>query len=148
MEMCLDDLKTTLGMENLSCRSPKMVQKEFLVFLITHNLVRWLMVQAASHGNTNLDTISFKGSIDAFREWSHAIAQRRQRHRRADLWRKLLATLAADALPFRPGRREPRAVKKRSKYPHLNRPRNQFPARWSRNKRRRNTTAKRKCSLN
>ena len=125
-----------------------MVQKEILVFLITHNLVRWLMAQAANHGNANLDTISFKGSLDAFQEWSQALAQRRQRHRRADLWRKLLATLVADALPFRPGRLEPRAVKKRSKYPHLNRPRNQFQARWARNKRCRNATAKRKCSLN
>jgi len=148
LEMTLDDLKTTLGMEKLSCLTPALIEKEFLVFLIAHNLVRWLMAQAANHGGVNLDCISFKGSLDAFRQWSHALAQRRQRHRRTKLWRQLLDTLVADALPLRPGRHEPRAVKKRSKYPRLNLPRNQFKGRWSRNKRRRIATAKRKSSLN
>ncbi len=48
MELCLDDLKTTLGMEMLSARSPRQVQKEILALLTAHNLVRWLMVNAAA----------------------------------------------------------------------------------------------------
>ena len=46
MEMCLDDLKTTLGMNTLSCKSPEMVRKELLMHLIAHNLVRYTMIQA------------------------------------------------------------------------------------------------------
>ena len=49
MEMCLDDLKTTLGMEQLSCRTPAMVHRELLVFLTAHNLLRWIMAQAAQN---------------------------------------------------------------------------------------------------
>jgi len=64
------------------------------------------------------------------------------------LWRQFLRTLARDLLPVRPGRQEPRAVKQRSKNPHLNRPRAQFTARPNRNARRRNATAKRKTTLN
>jgi hypothetical protein len=138
MEMTLDDLKTTLGMEALRCQKPSMVQKELLIFLTAHNLIRWLMAKAASHERKALEQISFKGSLDGFRQWSQAMAQRSgQRQRCTELWWRLLQTMAADALPFRPGRHEPRAVKKRSKYPHLNKPRHLFRGRWSRTKRRR-----------
>ena len=151
MEMCLDDLKTTLGMEQLSCRTPAMVQRELLVFLIAHNLLRWMMVQAAQHNQVQLERISFTGTLDAFRQWAHAIAKvgrsARHKRKRANLWEKFLASLGADLLPLRPGRREPRAVKKRSKYPKLNKPRHQFVDRWDRNKRRCAARAKKQQSL-
>jgi hypothetical protein len=148
LEMCLDDLKTTLGMEHLRCRCPEMVHKELFVFLTAHNLVRWLMAQAAAQEEADMERLSFKGSLDSFRQWSQAITQRRQGHRCAEIWCQLLRTIAADALPYRPGRNEPRAVKKRSKYPRLNKPRRKYVERWSRNKRRRVAIAKRKASLN
>jgi hypothetical protein len=43
LELCLDDLKTTLGMETLHCLSPEMVEKELLAFMIAQNLLRWVM---------------------------------------------------------------------------------------------------------
>src|SRR5258707_14906739 len=48
LEMCLDDLKTTLEMELLGSRSPEMLQKEIYAHLIAHNLIRCTMVQAAA----------------------------------------------------------------------------------------------------
>lgn len=131
LEMCLDDLKTTLGMEQLSCLTPEMVQKELLVFLTAHNLLRWLMAQAAQQEAVPLERISFKGTMDAFRQWSLALAQlgRSRRHnvqRRRRMWNRLLEILVADAVPERPHRKEPRAVKKPKKYPHLNCPRKKF----------------------
>ncbi len=59
LEMCFDDLKTTLGMEMLQCRSPEMVKRELVVFLITHNLIRWLMAQGAHSGGVDLERLSF-----------------------------------------------------------------------------------------
>ena len=152
LEMCLDDLKSTLGMENLHCRSPKMVEKELLVFLIVYNLMRWLMIEAAQNGEVSLERISFKGSLDAFRQWTAALSQlgpsKRNAKRRAHLWRSLLKTLAADLVPDRPGRREPRAVKRRSKYPHLNCPRKRYRDRLSRNQRRSRALARKRLTLN
>lgn len=152
LEMCLDDLKTTLGMENLRCRCPEMVEKELLVFLITHNLLRWLMIDVAQHGSVNLERISFKGSLDGYRQWTVALSQlgRSKRHarKRARLWAGLLATLAADLVPERPGRREPRAVKKRSKYPYLNCPRREYRERPSRNMRRSRALARKRANAN
>lgn len=150
LEMCLDDLKTTLRMEQLSCRSPDQVEKELLVFLTAHNFLRWMMAQAAQAGEVDLERVSFKGTLDTFRQWTAALVQvrgSRHRRKRARLWRKFMETLAADLVPERPDRIEHRAVKKRSKYPVLNKPRSQYVERWSRNKRRTVATARKNASL-
>lgn len=150
MEMCLDDLKTTLGMERLHCQSPELLASELLIHLSAHNLVRWVMAGASALGEVDLDRISFKGTLDAFRQWSAGMVQVRgpgKKRKLADLWRQFLLTLAADLVPLRPGRQEPRAVKKRSKYPVLNKPRRQYIERWSRNKRRRVANTKKVAAL-
>ena len=127
LEMCLDDLKTTLRMESLRNRSPEMAQKELYLRLIAHNLVRCTMTQAATAHQVALERISFKGSLDAVRQFSQAMAQARSKKKRQQLWTELLRTLAADLVPERPGRREPRAVKrKKNRYPRLVGPRRTF----------------------
>jgi hypothetical protein len=127
LEMCLDDLKTTLCMELLRSRSPAMLQKEIYARLIAHNLVRWTMAQAANTHGVELERISFKGTLDAVRHFTHAMARARSKKQRQALWAELLRTLAADLVPERPGRREPRAVKRhKNKYPRLSAPRHRF----------------------
>jgi hypothetical protein len=151
LEMCLDDLKTTLGMEKLNCRTPALVQKELLLFLTAHNFLRWIMAQAAQTGSAPLEHISFKGTLDSFRQWAAALAQVRgpgKLTKQKALWRQLLRIIAADPVPQRPGRREPRAVKKKSQYPRLTRSRHTYVDRWSRNKKRRVQRAKKRALLN
>lgn len=127
LEMCLDDLKTTLGLDALRCKSPPMVHRELLVMLIAHNLTRCVMAQAARQHAVPLERISFKGALDAFRQFSAALARSTKPRQRRRVWNKLLRTLADDLVPERPNRREPRAVKRRPKaYPKLNRPRSQY----------------------
>ena len=127
LEMCLDDLKTTLGLEHLRCKSPAMVHREILALLIAHNLVRCIMAEAAGQHSVPLDRISFTGTLDAFRHFSVALARCRLPHQRRRLWADLLLTLATDLVPLRPNRREPRAVKRRPKpYALLNKPRRQY----------------------
>jgi hypothetical protein len=140
LEMCLDDLKTTLQMDTLRGLSPAMVQKEVYTRLIAHNLIRCLMAQAATTQAVALTRISFQGSLDALRQFSQAQAQARSQKMRGQLWAQLLAILAADLVPERPGRREPRAVKrKKNKYPRLNAPRAKFRDRLKRHTRRTNS---------
>ena len=146
LEMCLDDLKTTLGLEKLKCLTPDMAEKELLAGLIAHNLLRALMAEAARTHGVDLDRISFKGCLDCFRQFSAALCQARTRKGRLALWAQLLKTLAADQVPHRPGRREPRAVKRRCKYQKLTRPRalqKDRPLRHSRK-----TASKRRRALN
>jgi hypothetical protein len=137
LEMCLDDLKTSLQMESLRGRTPATLQRELYTRLIAHNLIRCTMAQAASDHHVRLEHLSFKGSLDAVRHFAHAIARARSRARRQRLWKLLLQTLARDLVPERSGRREPRAVKRRkNKYPRLNAPRQKFRDHLKRNDRR------------
>jgi len=136
LELCLRDVKTTLGLEQLRCQSPAMVRKELLAGLIAHNLIRCVMAEAAQSYEAELERLSFKGTVDAVRQFSTALAQARTRKMQQALWQNLLATLARDRVPLRPHRNEPRAVKRRPKpYPLLNRPRRQFVELPHRNKR-------------
>jgi len=127
MEMCLDDLKTTLHMDFLRSRTPQMACREMYTRLITHNLIRCTMAQAGVEHRVPLDRLSFKGSLDAVRHFTHALTRARSKAKRQRLWDLLSRTIAADEVPDRPGRREPRAVKrKKNKYPRLSAQRRQF----------------------
>jgi len=127
IELCLRDVKTTLGLEQLRCQSPAMVRKELLAGLIAHNVVRCVMAASAHAHSAELERLSFKGAVDALRQYSAVLAQARTKGLKRKLWQDLLHSLAADLVPLRPGRTEPRAVKHRPKpFPLLNRPRRQF----------------------
>ena len=127
LELCLRDLKTTLGMEQLRCKTPEMAEKELLAYLVAHNLVRCLMAEAVAAHQVELERVSFKGSLDALRQFSDAISRAPNRKLRRQLWEDLLLALARDLVPLRPNRTEPRAVKRRPKpYPLLNKPRRKF----------------------
>jgi hypothetical protein len=115
VELMFRDLKTVMPMDVLRCKSPEMVHKEILMHLIAHNLVRLLMQEAALIWSVPLQRISFKGSLDTFREYLCAAGSRCPRSQLRRLYAKLLAALAAGRVPHRPGRREPRAVKRRPK---------------------------------
>jgi hypothetical protein len=127
MELSFRDLKTTLGMESLRCRTPEMIEKEILTFLIAHNFLRALMAEAATTHQVPRQRISFKGTLDTIRSFHPAMLRASSKRIRNRLRCRLLAILAADQLPLRPGRSEPRAVKKRPKpYPLLTKPRRIF----------------------
>ena len=143
LELCFDDVKTTLGLASLQCLSPALAEKELLVGLIAHNLLRCVMAGAANTQAVTLERISFKGSLDALRQFNHARCQTRCARRKKQLWAALLLTLARDLVPERPGRREPRAIKRRPKYQLLTRPRHQHRDRPRRSVRRTRSNNKR-----
>jgi hypothetical protein len=137
LEMSFDDIKTTLGMETLRGRTPDMVRKELCTGIIAHNLIRCTMAESASQYEVPVERISFKGSLDALRHTSQAMAMVRGRKKKLELWGELLATLARDQVRERPGRSEPRAVKRcYNKYPRLTVGRRKFRGRPKRNTRR------------
>jgi hypothetical protein len=135
IELWFDDIKTSMGMEVLHCQSPKMIHKELEMFFIAYNLVRCLMLQASQEYAAQVQRLSFKGTVDAVRQFSMAIAQARSGKKQKELINKLLQTLAADLVPERTGRREPRAVKRRPKPgAWLTKPRGEFKDAQHRNR--------------
>lgn len=127
MELSLRNLKITLQMDHLSCKSPANLERELRMHFLAHNLIRRLMLQAARHYGVPLERVSFAGSLAVVRRYGEALLQARSEARRRDLRQELLRVLADDLVPDRPGRREPRAVKRRPKpYPLLSSHRHKF----------------------
>ena len=111
IELDLRHIKSTLGMDVLSCRSPEMVDKEIFVYLLAYNLIRLMMANAAVHARCRPRQLSFKHAVQSWLSWW-------QRGGEAaisadELWR----WMGQRRVGNRPGRSEPRAVKRRPK-PH------------------------------
>lgn len=140
MELWFRDIKTSMGMEVLRCQSPAMLHKEREMFFIAYHLIRALMGPAALCNGVAARRLSFKGSVDAVRQFSVAIAQARSKKKPSQLIAQLLEVIARDQVPERPGRREPRARKRRPKpFQLLNCPRHQMKELQHRSKYRKNS---------
>jgi hypothetical protein len=129
VELFLDDIKTTLQMDMLSCKTPAMVQKELEMHLVGYNLTRAIMQEAALTCHVPLARVSFKGALDTIRQFGQTLARvpMRQRKKRHDIYARMLETIATDLVPERPGRREPRCLKRRPKaYPFMTKPRSRM----------------------
>lgn len=136
VELSFRQIKTALAMEHLAVRSPEMIARSLAMHLLAYQLIRGLMQEAAQTWDVPLERISFQGAVDGARHFGEALLRARSRRARQALLAELLRILAADAVPDRPGRREPRALKRRPKrYPRLNRPRRQYREPPQRNRR-------------
>jgi len=114
VELDLRNIKTTLGMERLSCRSPEMATKEIWVYLLAYNLIRLMMAQAALLADQLPRQLSFKHAVQLCMAWNHQASAAHHRHQH-DPYQKLLLLIAEQRVGDRPGRIEPRAIKRRPK---------------------------------
>ena len=128
VELFFRDIKTTMGMDILRCKTPDMVRKEIVMHLIAYNCIRYLMVEAAQQAGEQVRRISFKGSVQALRQWEPHLNQTKISHQEQRRLIQLLYESIADYIvPERPGRSEPRAVKRRPKsYQLLTAPRHEM----------------------
>lgn len=100
-------LKQSMKMDVLRCKTVEGVQKELTMYALVYNLVRQVMLAAAERQKVPVKRISF---IDALRWLADSVYGIRR--------------LKLRLVPERPGRYEPRAVKRRPKqYDRLNKPR-------------------------
>ena len=111
VELDLRNIKTTLGMEQLRCKTPEMARKELWVYLLAYNLIRLLMAQAALLADQIPRQLSFKHTVQIWLCWQ----QRGGARHDAVSIHALLVLIAEPRVGLRPGRVEPRAVKRRPK---------------------------------
>lgn len=120
VELDLRNIKTTLGMEMLSCQSPAMVIKEIWVYLLAYNLIRLMMAKAALLADRLPRQLSFKHALQLCVAWEHQADGANCN----DIFLELLVLVAQQRVGNRPGRIEPRAIKRRpNPYPLLTKPR-------------------------
>jgi acyl-CoA synthetase (AMP-forming)/AMP-acid ligase II len=77
VELFFRDIKTTMGMDILRCQTPDMIRKEILMHFIAYNCVRRLMYEAAEEADLAVRVVSFKGSLQALRNWEPHLNQAR-----------------------------------------------------------------------
>jgi len=128
VELHFHQIKTLMALDILRCKTPDLVEKELAIHLIAYNLVRVLMQRAAHLHHQPLARISFKGTLDTARHFADVIhaasVSPRKQQRLID---EMLALIASDLLPLRPGRSEPRVKKRRPKnFQLLTKPRSQI----------------------
>ncbi len=120
VELDLRNIKATLGLGVLSCKTPSMAEKEIWVYLLAYNLIRMIMVRAAIHTQQLPRELSFKHSLQLWLAWSRQGTVSNHGPEAS----VLLVLIAQKRVGKRPGRVEPRALKRRPKpYPLLNQPR-------------------------
>lgn len=120
VELDLRSIKTTLGMETLSCKTPEMANKEIWVYLLAYNLIRLLMAQAALLADCLPRQLSFKHTLQVWIAWGHCRISTADTSKIGDIF----ILIAQQKVGDRPGRIEPRAIKRRPKpFPLLTVPR-------------------------
>jgi putative transposase len=116
VELDIRSLKVTLGMSDLRCKTPFMVEREIWAHLLAYNLIRKVGAQVAQQANVSPRAVSFKAVKQAILGGWQA-ATRLQGADYVRVQKGMLKMLRKQKVGNRPGRCEPRAVKARPK-PH------------------------------
>lgn len=126
VELDIRSIKTTLGMETLTCKTPEMAEKEMWVYFLAYNLIRILMAQSAALSDVLPRMLSFKHTLQLWHAWSRTLAYGYT----SDDLMEFFRLVSQNRVGTRPGRIEPRAVKRRPKpLPLLTCPRHEAQAR-------------------
>lgn len=111
IEVDFRNIKTTMGMETLSCKTPEMSEKEIWIYFLAYNLIRLLMAQAALLADILPRQLSFKHTLQLWLAWNQQSI-----YDATESSEEILFVLIAQRrIGMRPGRIEPRAIKRRPK---------------------------------
>ena len=113
-ELDIRAIKITMGMDILRCQTPEMVRKEMWICLLAYNLIRQIMLQSARKAGVLPRTLSFTAALQSIAAgW--LITALSDDALAALLLDTALASMAEHVVGNRPGRVEPRAIKRRPK---------------------------------
>ena len=115
MELWLRDIKITMDLDMLRTKTPARVRAELAMFLVGYNLIRTVMFDTCKVSKVRLEQVRFKSALMRFGLWCAGL----RRSTRIMAWllgyQAMLSDLARDLNLDRPGRYEPRVVKRRPK---------------------------------
>ena len=128
VELDIRDIKQTLGLDHVRCKTPEMVRRELWVTLLAYNLIRKVIAtSAAVHGKLPR-RLGFTGACQTILSSWMLLSTGSCSDSRA-LHTMMVKHIAANEVADRPGRIEPRVLKRRRhRYPLMQRPRDQLRA--------------------
>ncbi len=126
VELDIRAIKQTLGLDHVRCKTPKMVRRELWVTLLAYNLIRKVIVTSATVHGKQPRCLSFTLTCQTVLASWMLVSTGTCADMRA-LHHTMLKYIAANEVANRPGRIEPRVLKRRRhRYPLMKRPRKQL----------------------
>ena len=124
VELDIFSIKQSLSLDHLRCKSPDMIRREFWVTLLAYNMVRLVCAQAAFVYDKLARRMSFTVACNTLiSQWLMPPDE----FMRQELNKRYLYQIASCEVGKRPGRIEPRVIKRRPKnYSLMTKPRNQY----------------------
>jgi hypothetical protein len=117
VEITLRSIKTTMQMDALRGKTPGMVRKEIWMHFLAYNLIRKIMAQAAWAHGKQITSLSFKLTLQLIKAFQQAGLLN---YKNPEQYEYLLEAIVYKKVANRPGRQEPRCVKRRPKtFPKL-----------------------------
>jgi len=126
VELDIRAIKQTLGLDHLRCKTPEMVRRELWVTLLAYNLIRKVIAtSAAVHGKQPRRLGFTLACQTVLASWMLLSTGSCSNPRAMHV--TMLTHIAANEVANRPGRIEPRVLKRRRhRYPLMQRPRDQL----------------------
>jgi hypothetical protein len=127
-ELDIRQIKQTLHLDHVRCKTPEMVRRELWVTLLAYNLIRKVIATAATQHKKQPRHLGFTRACQSIlASWMLLATGACQKAQ--TLHATLLAHIASNEVANRPGRIEPRVLKRhRDRYPPMKRPRAQLQA--------------------
>lgn len=128
VELDIRQIKQTLHLDHVRCKTPGMVRRELWVTLLAYNLIRKVIATAAAVHHKQPRHLGFTLACQSLLASWMILATGSCRDSRA-MYTMTLARIAAHEVANRPGRIEPRVLKRRRhRYPLMQRSREQLRA--------------------
>ena len=126
VELDIRIIKQTLALDHVRCKTPEMVRRELWVTLLAYNLIRKLIATSAVVHNKQPRQLGFTLACQRVLSCWMLFSTRSCSNSTA-MYTTLLAHIAKNEVANRPGRIEPRVLKRRRhRYPLMQCPRDQL----------------------
>ncbi len=128
VELDIRAIKQTLALDHVRCKTPEMVRRELWVTLLAYNLIRKVIATSAAVHDKQPRCLSFTAAcqtiLASWMLWSTGCVSSP-----GTMHAVMLTQIAANEVSNRPGRIEPRVLKRRRHhYPLMQRPREELRA--------------------
>ena len=134
VELDFRSIKSNMNLAHVRCKSPEMVHREFWITMLAYNLIRTTIALAATLADMKPRQISFTSACQFVLAGWQEICRIENSAQLEVYCRKMLLSISQCVVGDRPGRFEPRVVKRRrDQYKRMAQPRAELRKRLEKN---------------
>ena len=134
VELDFRSIKSNMNLAHVRCKSPEMVHREFWITMLAYNLIRTTIALAATLADMKPRQISFTSACQFVLAGWQEICRMGDSAQLEEYCRKMLLSISKCVVGDRPGRIEPRVVKRRKdQYKRMAQPRAELRKRLEKN---------------